>query len=103
MNRLEIIPSKALKNGMASAMIQATIVMAAMSNIQTVQPFLSWMNRISELGNARFMIYRPTTVLLMLPLMKMTGNAMPKATLEISGPALNSAGLLTSLPTNRYT
>lgn len=48
-----MMPRRALKKGMASAMIQATMVMAAMRAIQTSQPLVEWMRRMSELGRAR--------------------------------------------------
>ena len=80
---------------------QATSVIAATSAIQINHPFLLCMNRTSEFGKALLRMYRPTTVLLMLPLIKITGSAMPNAILEISGPALRRAGELTELPTNR--
>ena len=52
-NRLEMIPSSALKKGIASAITQATSVMVAMRASQVSQPALVWMRRISDLGNAR--------------------------------------------------
>ena len=45
------------------------------------------------------MMYFPTTVVLMLPEMKMTGRAMPKATRATVCGLERMAGLLTSLPT----
>ncbi len=46
MNRLEMIPSSALKKGIASAITQATSVMVAMRASQVSQPALVWMRRI---------------------------------------------------------
>ena len=49
------------------------------------------------------MMYLPTTVVLMLPEMKMTGSATPNATRDTRFGAERMAGLSTSAPTKEYT
>src|SRR5438309_497840 len=96
----EQMASKSEKKGMALAMTHASSVSAASKPIQVAQPMGVLMKRIIEFLNTRPWIYLETTTVLMLPEMKMTGIARPKATLETTGPADSRAGELTLGPTN---
>ena len=99
MNKLEMMPRRALKKGIASAITQEVTVSPAISTSQIAQPFLVLTYRSSEWGKTRPMMYLPTTVVLMAPEIKMTGSAIPKATRDTSFEPDSIAGLSTSRPT----
>ena len=99
MNKLEIMPRRALKNGIASAIIHAINVSPPISPSQIPQAFLEFTKRSSDSGKTRPMMYLPTTVVLMAPEMKTTGSAIPKATRDTTFEPESIAGLLTLLPT----
>lgn len=66
------MPSKSLKNGTASAMTQAMSVTAAQRAIQTAHPIVVLIYLIGEFLKALPIMYRLTTVVLILPEIKIT-------------------------------
>ena len=64
--------------------------------IQVAHPALESMNRADEFLKMQPCMSLPSTTLLIDPLMKITGRAIPKATLLTVLPAESNAGLETS-------